>query len=78
MEKLQGENIGILGGSFDPVHQGHVRLGLEAQQEFQLDRILFVPAHQSPHKQFGLCLLNGIENGAKEVTRSNHLLATTR
>ena len=51
MEKLQGENIGILGGSFDPVHQGHVRLGLEARQEFQLDRILFVPAHQSPHKQ---------------------------
>ena len=51
MENLQGENIGILGGSFDPVHLGHLRLGAEARQAFRLDRILFVPAHQSPHKQ---------------------------
>jgi len=51
MENLQGEKIGILGGSFDPVHLGHLRLGSEARQAFELDRILFVPAHQSPHKQ---------------------------
>ncbi len=50
MENTDKE-IGILGGSFDPVHLGHLRLGLEARQRFQLDRILFVPAHQSPHKQ---------------------------
>ena len=51
MENPHREQIGILGGSFDPVHRGHLRLASEARQQFQLDQILFVPAHQSPHKQ---------------------------
>jgi nicotinate-nucleotide adenylyltransferase len=42
--------IGILGGSFDPVHNGHVVLALEAVELLRLDRLLVIPAHQSPHK----------------------------
>ena len=42
--------IGILGGSFDPVHMGHIGLAQEAYEKFGLDQILFVPVFQSPHK----------------------------
>jgi len=43
--------IGILGGSFDPLHRGHLTLARESAKQFKLDKILFVPAALSPHKQ---------------------------
>jgi nicotinate-nucleotide adenylyltransferase len=43
--------IGILGGSFDPVHYGHIGLAQETYEKFGLDQILFVPVLQSPHKK---------------------------
>jgi nicotinate-nucleotide adenylyltransferase len=42
--------IGILGGTFDPIHRGHVDLGLAAQQTLQLDTILVMPARFPPHR----------------------------
>lgn len=42
--------IGILGGSFDPVHLGHMRLAEAAHSECGLDKLLFVPAYQAPLK----------------------------
>ena len=42
--------IGLYGGSFDPVHLGHVLVAQAAREEVQLDRIFFVPAAQSPFK----------------------------
>jgi len=42
--------IGILGGSFNPVHVGHLRLAMEAQELLQLDRVDLVPAAIPPHK----------------------------
>lgn len=38
--------LGILGGTFDPVHLGHLILGQQAQEQLALDRVLFVPAAQ--------------------------------
>jgi len=43
--------LGILGGSFNPVHVGHVRLALEMQEALNLDRVELVPAARPPHKQ---------------------------
>jgi nicotinic acid mononucleotide adenylyltransferase len=38
--------LGVLGGTFDPVHVGHLILGEAAREELALDRVLFVPAGQ--------------------------------
>jgi len=44
-------NIGIYGGSFDPVHLGHLLVARAAIEELALDRLFFVPAGRSPFKQ---------------------------
>ena len=40
----------LYGGSFDPIHHGHLILAREAMEQLALDRVVFVPAAQSPHK----------------------------
>src|SRR5579863_5599122 len=44
-------NIGLFGGTFDPVHRGHLALARAARERCNLSRILFVPADVPPHKQ---------------------------
>lgn len=42
--------LGILGGTFDPVHHGHLVAAEETRYQLELDRVLFVPAGTPPHK----------------------------
>lgn len=42
--------LGVLGGSFNPVHNGHLRLALEVLEALDLDRVELVPAPRPPHK----------------------------
>ena len=44
-------NIGLFGGSFDPIHRGHLVLAQAAADRFSLRQVLFVPANVPPHKQ---------------------------
>ncbi len=44
-------NIGLFGGTFDPVHRGHLALARAAREQYKLHRIYFVPANLPPHKQ---------------------------
>ena len=44
-------NIGILGGTFDPIHKGHLALGQQAYEQFKLDQIWFMPNGNPPHKK---------------------------
>lgn len=48
---MTGQRIGIFGGTFDPIHIGHLILAEEARFQLALDRILLVPAGTPPHKQ---------------------------
>jgi nicotinate-nucleotide adenylyltransferase len=44
-------NIGLFGGSFDPIHRGHLALAQAAARHYSLRQVLFVPANVPPHKQ---------------------------
>lgn len=45
-----GKNIGIFGGSFDPIHYGHLLMAEQCREQARLDALLFIPANQSPLK----------------------------
>ncbi len=42
--------IGILGGAFNPIHNGHLMIAKSAREQFALDRIMFIPTGHSPRK----------------------------
>ena len=46
--------IGLFGGTFNPIHRGHLRAALEVIKRFNLDRIYLIPAALPPHKTTGL------------------------
>jgi len=47
---MKKARIGIFGGTFNPIHSGHVRAAEEVRKKFRLDRILFIPSYIPPHK----------------------------
>ena len=42
--------IGIMGGTFDPIHNGHIKCAEEVQNALNLDKVLFIPTGEPPHK----------------------------
>lgn len=48
--EVAAKRIGVFGGTFDPIHIGHLVVAEEARVAFGLERVVFVPAHISPHK----------------------------
>ena len=61
------QKIGILGGSFNPIHFGHIQLAIEMLEKHRLDRILFCPAAESPFKA-----------NSTELVASDHRLAMVK
>lgn len=49
--KNKNLRIGIFGGTFDPIHLGHIHLALQAKTQFCLDKVIFIPTHTSPPKE---------------------------
>ncbi|MFH1552824.1 MAG: nicotinate-nucleotide adenylyltransferase [Candidatus Omnitrophota bacterium] len=55
--------IGLLGGTFNPIHMGHLVLAQECWYLLGLDKVVFIPAHKPPHKE--------VEAGVSAVDRLN-------
>jgi nicotinate-nucleotide adenylyltransferase len=45
------KRVGLFGGTFNPIHLGHLRAGVEIQETFALDHLLFIPTAIPPHKK---------------------------
>jgi len=45
--------LGVLGGTFDPIHYGHLQIAEEVRERFNLDVVLFIPTGEPPHKPHG-------------------------
>jgi nicotinate-nucleotide adenylyltransferase len=58
--------LGILGGTFDPIHVGHLRLAEEVGEAFNLEKVYLIPAASPPHK------------GGKEITPFHHRFEMAR
>jgi nicotinate-nucleotide adenylyltransferase len=50
MPQISKQKIGIVGGTFDPIHLGHLAIAQLALEHFLLDKIIFIPAYIPPHK----------------------------
>lgn len=46
----RGRHIALFGGTFDPIHSGHVAVARAAERRFHLDRVFFIPSSRPPHK----------------------------
>ena len=51
MERVQVKRLGIMGGTFDPIHYGHLVTAEAARTLFHLDQVIFVPSGRPPHKR---------------------------
>ena len=70
--------IGILGGTFNPVHLGHLILAEEAREKLGLDKIIFIPAALPPHKDnVDIALAADRLRMLKKAIRGNKFLAAS-
>lgn len=56
MEVRLNRRLGLLGGTFNPVHTGHLILAQDALEQYELDQVLLVPCASPPHKEPGRLL----------------------
>ena len=71
-----GLTVGLLGGSFDPAHEGHVHLTLEALRRFRLDRIWWLVSPGNPLKARGPAPLAARMAGARALMRHPRVVVT--
>jgi nicotinate-nucleotide adenylyltransferase len=48
---MNSDRIGLMGGTFNPIHYGHLVAAEEARFQFNLDQVIFIPSGQPPHRQ---------------------------
>ena len=65
------KKIGILGGTFDPAHKGHLSISKEAKKRFDIDKIIWAVTKKNPFKGKSSLSLNKRINFAKKISKKN-------
>ncbi len=71
---LKKDKIGILGGSFDPAHKGHLAISKEAIKRFKLKRIIWAITKKNPFKKLSTVSLLAREKFCKKIIGKNNLI----
>ena len=74
MNKKLKKRIGILGGSFDPAHKGHIKISKEAKKRFNLKRVFWVVTKKNPFKQKSFYSLSRRITTAKKLSIKNKFI----
>ena len=73
MKKKIEKKIGILGGSFDPAHKGHLKISIEAKKKFEINKIIWAITKKNPFKSETLFSLRERIAIGKKITKKKIL-----
>ena len=74
MKKNYTKKIGILGGSFDPAHKGHLKISIEAKKKFKINKIIWAVTKKNPFKSKCYFTLKKRIALAKKIAKKNKFI----
>jgi len=74
LKKIKKNKIGILGGTFDPAHIGHIKISKEAKKKFKLNKIFWIITKKNPFKKKNFFSLKKRINHAKKININNKFI----
>ena len=77
MKKIKFKNLGILGGTFDPPHKGHIKISIEARKKYKLEKVVWAITKKNPLKNKSSLSLNKRLNLCKKISSSYSCLLYT-
>ena len=75
MKKNYTKKIGILGGSFDPAHKGHIKISVEAKKKFRINKIIWAVTKKNPFKSKCHFTLKKRIDLAKKISKKNKFIS---
>ena len=75
MKNNKNKKIGILGGSFDPAHKGHVKISIEAKKKFRINKIIWAVTKKNPFKSKSCLELKKRISYAKKIAKRHNFIS---
>ena len=75
MKNNKKKKIGILGGSFDPAHKGHIKISIEAKKQFKIDKIIWAITRKNPFKSKSFFELKKRIAFSKKITKKYNFIS---
>ena len=72
--KSENKKIGILGGTFDPAHNGHIKISKEAKKKYGIGKIIWAITKKNPYKNESYLSLNERIKYAKKINLKNKFI----
>ena len=75
MKNNKKKKIGILGGSFDPAHKGHIKISIEAKKKYKINKIIWTITKKNPFKSKSYFELKKRIDFAKKITKQHSFIS---